>query len=185
MGRSTHLSGGHLRAAVSARRGGRDGIVSGPSPTDASARPQPMKSRWRATRPRRIEYTQKIAGELGVQVEPLEVANSVYDPIRKRWVAGTFDLPRNPFTGRAILLVPKRFLRELPTLNPDDWFDYSETALRDDMNLTVMENVNSKEIVRLARRRSQLIRAWTKDREGQPGRPYDGPEFTGTVHDAS
>ena len=31
-------------------------------------------------KPRRIEYTQKIAGELGVQVEPLEVANSVYDP---------------------------------------------------------------------------------------------------------
>ena len=27
--------------------------------------------------------------------------------------------------------------------------------------------------MRLARRRSQLIRAWTKDREGQPGRPYD------------
>ena len=124
-------------------------------------------------KPRFIEYTQKIAGELGVAVEPLEVANSVYDPIRKRWVAGTFDLPRNPFTDRAILLVPKRFLRELPTLNADDWFDYSETALRDDMNLTVMENVNSREIVRLARHRSQLIRAWTKAREGQPARPYD------------
>lgn len=124
-------------------------------------------------KPRFIEYTQKVARELGVQVEPLEVANSVYDPIRKRWIARTFALPRNPFTGKAVLLVPKRFLRELPTLNPNDWFDYSETTLRDDMNLTVMENVNSREIVRLARSRSELIREWTKARENRPAAPYD------------
>lgn len=124
-------------------------------------------------KPRFIEYTQKVARELEVEVESLEVANSVYDPIRKRWVAETFDLPRNPFTGNAVLLVPKRFLRELPTLNPIDWFDYSETALRDDLNLTVMENVDSKEIVRLARSRAELIREWTKEREGQLARPYD------------
>lgn len=107
-------------------------------------------------KPRFIEYTQRVAGELGVAVEPLEVANSVYDPIRKRWAAETFDLPRNPFTNKAVLLVPKRFLRELPTLNPEDWFDYSETTLRDDLNLAVMENVNAREIVRLARHRSRL-----------------------------
>lgn len=124
-------------------------------------------------KPRFIEYTQQVARELDVGVEPLEVADSVYDPIRKRWVGCTFNLPRNPFTGKAALLVPKRFLRELPTLNPDDWFDYSETTLRDDMNLTVMENVNSKEIVRLARHRAELIREWTEDREGEPARPYD------------
>lgn len=124
-------------------------------------------------KPRFIEFTQKIAGELGLELQPLEVANSVYEPMRRRWVTGTFDLPRNPFTGKAVLLVPKRFLRELPTLNPDDWFDYSETTLRDDLNLTVMENVNSKEIVRLARTRAELIREWTKDREGQAARPYD------------
>lgn len=124
-------------------------------------------------KPRFIEYTQKIASELGIEVQPLEVANSVYEPMRKRWVSGTFDLPRNPQTGKAVLLVPKRFLRELPTLNPDDWFDYSEATLRDDLNLTVMEKVDSKEIIRLARSRAELIREWTKNREGQSARPYD------------
>lgn len=124
-------------------------------------------------KPRFIEYTQKVAGDLGVEFESLNVANSVYDPIRKRWVAETFDLPRNPFTGKAVLLLPKRFLRELPTLNPDDWFDYSETSLREDLNLTVMENVNSTEIVRLARTRPELIREWTRAKEGLPACPYD------------
>lgn len=124
-------------------------------------------------KPRFIQYTQKIAEELGIELEPLDITNSVYEPLRKRWVTGTFNLPKNPYTGKAILLVPKRFLRELPTLNPDDWFDYSESILRDDMNLTVMENVNSKEVVRLARYRSGLIREWTKAREGQPAQPYN------------
>jgi hypothetical protein len=119
-----------------------------------------------------IAYTQRVASEIGAAVEPVSVPNSTYDPIRKRWMSATFDLPKNPHTGRAVLLTPKRFLRELPTLNADDWFDYSESTLRDDMNLTVMENVNSKEIVRLARSRAELIRAWTKARERAPAKPY-------------
>ncbi|MFH5208606.1 hypothetical protein ACHIPZ_10400 [Antrihabitans sp. NCIMB 15449] len=123
-------------------------------------------------KPKFIDYTQKIASELGIEVEPVEVTNSVYDAVRKRWVTGTFDLPRNPGSGKAILLVPKRFLRELPTLNPGDWYEYSETTLRDDMNLTVMENVDTQEIVRLARSRSDLIREWTMARETSPAKPY-------------
>lgn len=124
-------------------------------------------------KPRFIGYTQQIASELGIETQPVTVPNSSYDTRRKRWEAATHDLPVNPYNGKAVLLTPKRFLRELPTLNPDDWFDYAEATLRDDLNLHVMENVDSKGIVKLARSRADLIREWTKVREGEKPKPYD------------
>jgi hypothetical protein len=123
-------------------------------------------------KPRFIKYTQEIAEKWEVETKPVLVPQSVYDSRRRAWEPGTFDLPVNPHNKRAVLLTPNRFLRELPTLNANDWWEFSESPLRDDLNLTVMENVDSHEIVRLARSRAELVREWAEAREGLPATPY-------------
>jgi len=68
-----------------------------------------------------IEYTQEICRRHGVDMHEHEVQHARFDLVRKRWASATVLLPTNPLTGGPSVLVPKRFLRALPTLNSDDW----------------------------------------------------------------
>ena len=72
------------------------------------------------------------------------------------------------------MFVPRRFLRDLPQLNKDDWWEYFEDEqLRDDLNYEVMGNVDKRTIVATARANMDSVRRWADDRERQPGEPYD------------
>lgn len=119
-----------------------------------------------------ISYTQEIADELGIETAEVIVPLSEFDTIRNAWEDKAFALPINPATGRAVILVPKRFLRELPTLNKESWWEFAEDPLRDDLNIHVAENVDKEGIVNLARQRPDLIRQWATAAESQPARPY-------------
>lgn len=58
-----------------------------------------------------IEYTQDICNENSIELFELPITR-YFDFKKEEWINGSYvKLPKNPFTGEAILLVPKRFLR--------------------------------------------------------------------------
>jgi hypothetical protein len=115
-------------------------------------------------KPQIIEYTKDVIARHGVPSERIRVRNSRCNLATGRWIAEEHDLPKNPHTARAVLLVPSQFLNRLPVLNADDWFESSFNAdLRRDLNVQIGTRVPKKTIVGLARRHPDRIREWAND----------------------
>jgi len=125
-------------------------------------------------KPKLVEYTRAIAIRHGIELAPHKLYAGSFDLQRQRFERPTIELPTNPSTGGSLLFVPKRFLRELPQLNKDDWWEFYESErLRDDFNYEVMGRVDKGTIVATARANMDSVRRWTEDRDGQPAEPYD------------
>lgn len=122
-----------------------------------------------------IEYTQAVAHRHGVPTKAVRVRHARCNLDSGRWIDETMELPANPFTGRGVLLVPQRFLNQLPTLNADDWFDSTfNEDLRRGLNVHVGQRVPKREIVKAARRHPERIRAWADQlRRSGDVRGYD------------
>lgn len=120
-------------------------------------------------KPRLIKYTQDICGSFDIPLYRARLRHSVYNELRWRWDAGEHLVPLDPVSGEPILLVPSRFLAELPKIND---FDF-DTAIRDDLNLDISRNVRKSEIIRLARRNPQALRRWVTQQEALSPTPYD------------
>lgn len=120
-----------------------------------------------------IQYTQEVCARHGVPMQEFEVVHAGFDPIRKRWIRQKVNLPKNPITGKHLLLTPKRFLRELPTLNADDWWMYVEPEFRDDINLDLHSRLRKADIINLAQQNPEKVREWSTARENSAPEPYD------------
>ena len=70
---------------------------------------------------RLAEYTERVCEQLGLPVEDHVLEHARFDSGQERWVAVEAALPTNPHSGHPLLLVPKRFLRHLPTLGSDEF----------------------------------------------------------------
>lgn len=111
---------------------------------------------------RLIEYTKVVAERYGIPVEACRIRNAQVSLETGRWIHRRFKLPTGP-SGDPILLVPKRFLNDLPVLNADDWFDSTFNAdLRRDMNVRVGQRVAKSTIVDAARKHTDRVRQWAR-----------------------
>ena len=125
-------------------------------------------------KPRLIEHTRTVAAAHVIPTASHVVRSGEYDDRRLRWLNARADLPTNPFTEGPILLVPRRFLNRLPTINKDDWWDaYENERLREDMSYEVLGNVDKERIVRAARSTPEFVHEWTTHREEGPARSYN------------
>ena len=115
-----------------------------------------------------IDYTADVAAERGWDTDEWEVP---VGPNSTEMV--TADLPTNPVSEeeQPILLVPKRFLRQLPTLDADDWWEWH--IHRAELNIDLLEGVNKTEIVAEALKHQQAVTDWVGEREGGSASPYD------------
>lgn len=121
-----------------------------------------------------VSYTQAVCQRLNVPMAEQRLYASTYDSERDRWVVGDVLAPINPVSGLPILLVPARFLRWLPTLNANDWFDWYESEqIKTDLNYKVMGSVDKKTIVALARKTPKYVQQYGVVRESEPPRPYN------------
>lgn len=134
-------------------------------------------------RSRLIAYTKRVAARHHLPTRPVKIAGAAYDPQRVAWVSETHKLPWNPYNRRAVLLVPERFLRDLPTINADDWWENFEAEqIRDDVNYEVMGKVNKRRIVATARRHIVHVAQWAHAQEARPPDPYDLPSDKNGVY---
>lgn len=121
-------------------------------------------------KPRLIDYTQEVCRSFSLPMENRRLRHCSYNEARLRWEDRDREVPVDPVSGKPILLVPKRFLAELPRMSD---FDFADTSLRDDFNLDISRNVKKSEIVRLARKTPELVRSWEHRQEGRKFVPYD------------
>lgn len=124
-----------------------------------------------------IAYTQKVCREKGVPLTEVRIRNSSFNFHLRVWNHDKVWLPINPFTKRAILLVPSNFIRPLPTLNAEDFWDYvcsnENETLRNNLSSHLKGKVNKKEIVKIARGNLSLVQKYVKRRETYGSLPYD------------
>lgn len=88
-------------------------------------------------------------------------------------------MPVNPFVGRRphpVLLVPRRFLRDIPVVSADSfwnyaWSSHSET-LRGDFNYDIARNVDRWTKARMARQNPDLVATFLREMEQQEHEPY-------------
>lgn len=124
-----------------------------------------------------IAYTKEICDQHGVETEPIEVAHSSWSRDYCRWDSQTVELPRNPWTGRAVILTPKHFLRRLPVFTPQDFWDWSFSheaeQIKGQFNYDVATNVKAEEIAKLARNNPDLARKFIRGYEDRVPPPYD------------
>lgn len=111
-----------------------------------------------------VRYTQAVADRHGLPVDTHRLRNARCYLDEGRWTPETVDLPTNPTNGHAVLLVPERFLNDLPILNADDWFDSSlNSDLRGQLNVTVGKKARKEDIVRFAKRHPDRVRTWARN----------------------
>lgn len=123
---------------------------------------------------RLISYTQDIAATHGIDTAPHRIFASGFDGQRLRWQTLLVNVPTNPCTQGPLLFVPHRFLRQLPVLNADDWWEsFENEQLREDMNYEIMGRVNKATIVAKARANPESVRQWTINKEAETPPPYD------------
>ncbi len=121
-----------------------------------------------------VQYTKNVAQAHSIALEEHSIFPARLDEDRGSWERATELLPTNPTNGKPLLLLPERFLRDLPTLNPDDWWNSHEAErLREDLNYEIMNKVRKKDIVELARRYPDVVHSWTTAKEQDAPDPYD------------
>jgi hypothetical protein len=119
-------------------------------------------------------YTEAIAKRHGVPVQPFRLRRGVFNRRMKQWSPEVARLPISPLDNKPVVLVPERFLRDLPVLNAYDWFEYYEgTQLRADLNYEVMQSLPKRKIVALARRNPRMVRDYVRTKEKSKARAYD------------
>ncbi len=123
---------------------------------------------------RLVEYTQAIAQRHDIPMSRHHIFAASFDEPRLRWETPEVEVPTNPSTGGPLLLVPERFLRDLPVLNAEDWWaHYENEQLRQDLNYVILGNVDKKTIVEAARRNPEAVRTWTTQKEEDAASGYD------------
>lgn len=103
-----------------------------------------------------VSYTADIAAERGWDTEEwsIEVGPNAIETV-------TAQLPTNPKSKdpQPILLVPKRFLRQLPTLDANEWWEWH--VHRAELNIDLLEKVNKGKIVEEAVKHKAAVKDWT------------------------
>lgn len=110
-----------------------------------------------------IRYTQVVAKRHELPVQEHRIRNAGVDLDGARWLDEVVELPTNTVTGDPVLLVPMKLLRDLPTLNADAWFDSDfNDEVRTYLNIKVGQSIPKREIVKLARKNPEQVRAWAR-----------------------
>jgi hypothetical protein len=128
-------------------------------------------------RNRLAQYTKAKCLKYGIPLAKRPYRRGIYNPAHRAWERIDFDLPFNRWNERPILLVPDKYLRELPTMNAHSFWDYcysNENALlRREFSDDVSRNVDKATIVGFARRHARLRSDYQRYLEEQPVSPYD------------
>jgi hypothetical protein len=97
-----------------------------------------------------IEYTVNICKKYKVPTQYFCVKNAEFVFENEEWDDKCFHLPLNPFNRKPILLVPKKFLRQLPSISPEELYRYVESKpnqeIRDRLNYKVNNELRKCEI---------------------------------------
>jgi hypothetical protein len=112
-----------------------------------------------------IKYTQTVCKRhKGIKTKMISVKHSSWSRQNRRWENGSAELPYNPWTKSAVILVPEEFLRELPTVEGDEFWEYAfayeAENIKGEFEYDVARNVDSEMIAKLAPRNPELVKKY-------------------------
>jgi hypothetical protein len=130
---------------------------------------------------RLIAYTQAVNERHGVATEAVRVEHADWDSSRATWKSEEVELYPNPATGGGVLLVPKRFLKDIPRIEPEEFWDWAEltqsSVLRDDLNYDLSESLTQSEKLKAARKlalvRPEIAISYIDRVSDEKHSPYD------------
>lgn len=128
-----------------------------------------------------IRYTTEMNARHGVQLQPVPVKHASWNTARGRWVDTDLELFANGATGGGVLLVPERFLKDIPQVEPDQFWGWAENnqaaLLRDDLNFDLSLTLTRSEKVAAARKvawaRPDAAVDYLEKLAADTHRPYD------------
>lgn len=124
-----------------------------------------------------IKYTQELAKKHSIPLVNVKMKHIRFDFKYLRWVDGVVQLPYNEYKKRGILLIPKHFLNDLPTINADGFKDYiwdcKNEELRNDLNYTIKADIDKEAIMQIARQHPEWVKEYEDFKESQGYKPYD------------
>lgn len=86
-------------------------------------------------------------------------------------------MPINPYSNKPILLIPKDYLRPLPTINPDDFWGYcydtEPDTLREQFGDDLTRRVDKETIIALALAHPEFRERYVQSKELQGSKSYD------------
>ncbi|MCP4344527.1 MAG: hypothetical protein GY795_03250 [Desulfobacterales bacterium] len=121
-----------------------------------------------------IDYTIEQAEEYGIPIEKVELHN-VYNLKKNQFEEEKSHLPVNPINKTPILLVPKRWLRFIPWINADDYFNnyYLKTIQREGDKFP-----DRVKLLKFNRDNYDIVKTYTKIKEKQLEHCKNDPLFT-------
>ncbi|MBM1688819.1 hypothetical protein [Sulfitobacter geojensis] len=122
-------------------------------------------------------FTKSICNEHGVDAVSRPHLRGRFNPLNRRWEKIDVEAPLNPFSGKQVLLVPKEYLRPMPTLNPSDFWgfccDQSAQELRTELGEEITRNVKKDVILEKALTDYDSVEDFVAALERIGGAPYD------------
>jgi len=126
-----------------------------------------------------VTYTQEVCRRHDIPTKRFRLRNGAWTADGARWCVREVDLPANPFVPgheRSVLLVPERFLKDMPVATSNAFWDYAWAnegdTLRRDFNYDLATNVPKHIKAKMARQHPDLAASYLADLEGKAHRPY-------------
>jgi hypothetical protein len=100
-------------------------------------------------KPRFVAYTQAICLGLGIPAEDLMLNNNGWTAQGCRWKHARVSLPKSPAFDGAILLTPKRFLKDIPRVTAEGFWTWAtqnqNETLRFELNYDLGKSLTGRE----------------------------------------
>jgi hypothetical protein len=122
-------------------------------------------------------YTEEICRQLDIPLTVYRYLRGYFDRDQERWMPLAVSLPTNPYNNKPVLLAPRHYLRSLPTINHDDFWDYcyinENESLRNEYSVDITRRVDKSKIISFARRHPEIRRRYIENVERREAEPYD------------
>jgi hypothetical protein len=106
-----------------------------------------------------IEYTQAVAARHELLLQEVPVRAARWNRTTGRWDHMRARLPKSPVTQEGVLLVPSRFLKDIPVVTPDSFWTWADAGVGNDLRQELNYELNVA-LTKEERKEAALKAAW-------------------------
>jgi hypothetical protein len=89
-----------------------------------------------------IEYTQAVATRHNVALQEVPVRAARWNRTTGRWDNMRIRLPKSPVTQEGVLLMPSRFLKDIPVVTPESFWTWADAGIGEDLRQELNYELN-------------------------------------------
>jgi hypothetical protein len=128
-----------------------------------------------------IEYTQSVAERHNLEPQEVPVRAARWNARTGRWDHLRVQLPMSPVTEEGVLLVPSRFLKDIPVVTPDSFWTWADSGVGNDLrqelnyelNVAFTKDERKRAAYAAAWKRPDLVMDYLDNVSGSTMEPYD------------